>query len=81
MLGKVLGDGASEDLLDAYDRERRRNFIEIVSPRASNNLRTLYHMLPGQQRDDWIANARALAADPNKLREMMLVHEQMRTVF
>lgn len=81
VLGKVLGDGASEDLLDAYDRERRRNFIEIVSPRASNNLRTLYHMLPGQQRDDWIANARALAADPNKLREMMLFHEQMRTVF
>lgn len=80
-LGRVIHDGADEDLLDVYDRERRRNFIELVSPRASNNLRTLYHMLPGQQRDEWIAQARTIAADRDKMRETMLFHEQMRTVF
>lgn len=80
-LGRVIHDGADDSVLDLYDSERRRNFIEIVSPRASNNLRALYHMLPGQQRDEWIAQARTIAADRDRMREMLLFHEQMRTVF
>jgi 3-(3-hydroxy-phenyl)propionate hydroxylase/6-hydroxy-3-succinoylpyridine 3-monooxygenase len=38
-------------------------------------------MLPGQQRDQWIADMRAIAADKDKMRTMMLFHEQMRTVY
>ena len=80
-LGRVIQDGASEDILEFYDRDRRQKFIELVSPRATHNLRTLYHMLPGQQRDEWIAQARAIAADRDKMRQVMSFHEQMRTVF
>lgn len=80
-LGRVIHDGASEDILEFYDRDRRQKFVELVSPRATHNLRTLYHMLPGQQRDEWIAQARAVAADRDKMRETMLFHEKMRTVF
>ncbi|MCP2067570.1 UNVERIFIED_ORG: 3-(3-hydroxy-phenyl)propionate hydroxylase/6-hydroxy-3-succinoylpyridine 3-monooxygenase [Pseudomonas reinekei] len=80
-LGRVIHDGAGDKVLEFYDRDRRRKFIELVSPRASQNLRTLYHMLPGQQRDEWIEGARAIANDRAKMRETMLFHEQMRTVF
>lgn len=80
-LGRVIQDGADDDVLEFYDRDRRQKFIELVSPRATKNLHTLYHMLPGQQRDEWIAGARAIAADRDKMREALLFHEQMRTVF
>lgn len=80
-LGRVTLDGASDDILEFYDRDRRQKFVELVSPRASHNLRTLYHMLPGQQRDEWIAQARAIAADRDRMREVMSFHDQMRTVF
>lgn len=77
----VIQNGRSDDILETYDRDRRYKFIELVSPRASANLRTMYHMLPGQQRDQWIADMRAIAADKDKMRTMMLFHEQMRTVY
>lgn len=80
-LGRVLLDGASDDILDVYERDRRQKFIELVSPRASHNLRTLYHMLPGRQRDEWIDWARSISKDRTKMRNAMLFHEQMRTVF
>jgi 3-(3-hydroxy-phenyl)propionate hydroxylase/6-hydroxy-3-succinoylpyridine 3-monooxygenase len=80
-LGRITLDGADDELLEFYDRDRRQKFIELVSPRASQNLRTLYHMQPGQQRDEWIAGQRAVAADRAKMRAAMLFHEQMRTVF
>lgn len=80
-LGRVIQDGAGDNVLEFYDRDRRQKFIELVSPRATNNLRTLYHMLPGQQRDEWIAQARAIAADRDEMREVMLFPEKMRTVF
>lgn len=80
-LTQVIHDGRSDDILEAYDRDRRQKFIEIVSPRASANLRTMYHMLPGQQKDQWIADMRAVAADKDKMGTMMKFHEQMRTVY
>lgn len=80
-LGRVLLDGADDEILEFYERDRRKKFIELVSPRASNNLRTLYHLLPGQQRTEWIEWARSISNDQNKMREAMLFHEQMRTVF
>lgn len=80
-LGRVIHGGASDDILEFYERDRRRKFIELVSPRASHNLRTLYHMLPGEQRDGWIEGVRAIAVDRDKMRDAMLFHEQMRTVF
>lgn len=80
-LGRVTQDGAGEEILEFYDRDRRQKFIELVSPRASQNLRTLYHMLPGQQRDEWIEGTRRIADDRTKMRDAMLFHEQMRTVF
>ncbi|MES4992503.1 FAD-dependent oxidoreductase [Phyllobacterium sp. 22229] len=80
-LTQVVHDNRGEDILETYDRDRRYKFLEIVSPRASSNLRNMYHMLPGQQKEQWIEQARAIAADRDKMRVMMKFHEQMRTVY
>jgi len=78
-LSLVINEGVSHDILEYYDRDRRQKFIELVSPQATRNLENLYHLLPGQKRDEWIRKTREIAGSRDDMRRALLFHEQMRT--
>jgi 3-(3-hydroxy-phenyl)propionate hydroxylase len=42
-LAAVVHGRVGEEVLDEYARERRRVFVDVVSPAASNNKRMVYH--------------------------------------
>jgi len=81
VLNRVLHEGAGEDLLELYDRDRRRIFIEQTSPRASDNLRLMYYSQPGQAKDDWIEWARGVSEDDAQMRSAFGFTESMETKF
>ncbi len=80
-LNRVIHDGASHDLLEFYETDRRRIFIELTSPRASDNLRRLYYLQPGQQKDDCVDWLRNVSLDQSLMREQMRFTEDMETRF
>ncbi|ERI54522.1 hypothetical protein N878_00395 [Pseudomonas sp. EGD-AK9] len=79
-LNQVIHDGRSEDILDVFEADRRRKFIELVSPRASDNLRNLYHQKPGEAKDDWVKNTRDISKDIDRMREALRFPEVMETL-
>lgn len=81
VLNRVIHDGAGDEMLEFYDRDRRRIFIEVTSPRASDNLRTMYYMKSGQVKDEWIARTRAIGQSDALMREAFGFTEQMETRF
>ena len=81
VLNRVIHDGAGDDMLDFYDQDRRRIFIEETSPKASDNLRLMYYTKPGQSKDDWIKWARSVGKDPALMREAFSFTENMETKF
>ncbi|WP_339671469.1 NAD(P)/FAD-dependent oxidoreductase [Dasania marina] len=80
-LNRIIHDGASHDMLEHYDTDRRRIFTELVSPRASDNLRRLYYLQPGQQKDDCIEWLRKASRDEDLMRKEYSFTEQMETKF
>ena len=80
-MNRVIHDGAGEEILEFYERDRRRVFAEVTSPRASFNLRNLYHLKEGQEKEDRIAFLRAVAADPRLVEREMSFTTQMETHF
>ena len=80
-LNRVIHDGADHDILEYYETDRRRIFTELVSPRASDNLRRLYYLQPGQQKDDCIEWFRKVSNDKNLMRNELSFTEQMETKF
>lgn len=80
-LNRVIHDGANDDLLEFYERDRRRVFIEVTSPRASDNLRRLYYTKPGAQKDETIDWFRTVAKSDDLMREQFQFTEQMETKF
>ena len=81
ILNRVLHEGAGEDLLELYDRDRRRIFIEQTSPRASDNLRLMYYSQPGQAKNGWIEWARGVSKDDAQMRSAFGFTESMETKF
>lgn len=81
VLNRMIHDSAGDDLLEFYDHDRRRIFIEVTSPRASENLRTMYYMKPGQQKDEWVARTREIGQSDALTREAFGFTEQMETRF
>ncbi len=80
-LNRVIHDGAGDDMLEFYERDRRRVFIEQTSPRASENLRTMYYTKPGQSKEDFIAMIRGIGKSDDKMREAFGFTELMETKF
>lgn len=80
-LGQVITDGRNSAILTEYSDDRRRKFLEIASPRASENKKIVYHMAPGQQRDEWVDYMRSAAQSPDMLRQMFSFSEQLVTRF
>ena len=70
-LAAVLLEGASEHLLDLYDKQRRTVAVEFVQNQTIENKRRLEARDP-QLRARNLAELRAVAADPDKARQFLL---------
>ncbi len=66
----VIDGSADERILDHYAEERRRIFLELASPTAIEHKRRLQEPDPAKRREDEEKFLR-LAADPDKVREVM----------
>ena len=81
VLDRVIHDNANDQLLDFYDFDRRRIFIEHAAPRASDNLRIMYYMKPDQAKDEWTEWARKVGNDPALMREAFSFTAAMESKF
>lgn len=70
-LAAVMQGGADERILDCYAAERRRIFLEVASPAASENKRRLAEADPGRRAAD-LARLKRLNADQDFQRETLL---------
>lgn len=70
-LARVLLDGASDKLLDLYDRQRRTVATEFVQEQSIANKKRLEAREP-QARKRNLDELRATAADPEKARQFLL---------
>ncbi|MFS0850688.1 MULTISPECIES: 6-hydroxy-3-succinoylpyridine 3-monooxygenase NdpD [Novosphingobium] len=80
-LNRVIHDGAGDAMLEFYERDRRRVFAEVTSPRASANLRGLYHLKEGQEKEERISFLRSVAGDERLLERELSFTKQMETHF
>jgi hypothetical protein len=71
VLAEVIAGRAEESILDRYSAERRRIFWDISSPGASENKRMMEESDREKRLQD-IEGVKAMAADPNLARFMML---------
>lgn len=80
-LNRVIHDSDGDEILEFYERDRRRIFVERTSPRASDNLRNLYRLYPGIGKDTHTARLRKIAGDRDLMRQELSFTEQMETTF
>jgi 3-(3-hydroxy-phenyl)propionate hydroxylase/6-hydroxy-3-succinoylpyridine 3-monooxygenase len=79
-LAAVIRGEADEAVLDEYARERRRVFLEVISPAAVENKRLIFHSSdPERLRRDW-AVLRRLESDEEAARERLLFTSRWRRV-
>ncbi|MBL5974361.1 MAG: FAD-dependent oxidoreductase [Candidatus Leucobacter sulfamidivorax] len=71
-LAAVIRGEADESVLDAYADERRRVFLEIVSPAASANKRMLFDPHPAEEKAALLAGLRRIASDREARRADLL---------
>lgn len=70
-LASIIQDGASEDLLDLYDRQRRTVAQEYLQRQTIENKRNIEQKDP-REREKFHDELRAIAADRDKLRNYLL---------
>jgi 3-(3-hydroxy-phenyl)propionate hydroxylase len=70
-LSAVAADGADDGLLDDWADERRRIFLEIASPQASENKRVIYSEPDPERRRADVAAIKAGIADRELLRQRL----------
>lgn len=70
-LGAVIAGQADESVLDFYEEERRRVFLEFSSPAATEYKRLLSEEDPERQRQDR-ENLQRVTNDPAIMRQTML---------
>ena len=66
-------------MLDRYAEERRRTFVEIASPTATDFKRLVYHSHDRGQLEEQLAGMRALAADEDARRANYLGMRNLET--
>ncbi|MFC3226387.1 FAD-dependent oxidoreductase [Marinibaculum pumilum] len=79
VLAAVARGEAREDVLDYYAAERRRTFLEIASPQASENKRLIYSETDPDRRRQDVEKLRRLAEDPDVARERALFTKRLQT--
>jgi 3-(3-hydroxy-phenyl)propionate hydroxylase len=70
-LGRILLDGASDRLLDVYDRQRRAVAVEFVQEQSIANKNRLEASDPEVRKRN-LDDLRAIAADPERARQFLL---------
>jgi 3-(3-hydroxy-phenyl)propionate hydroxylase/6-hydroxy-3-succinoylpyridine 3-monooxygenase len=78
-LAAVVLEGADDAVLDRWAHERRRVFVDVTSPAASENKRVLYSEPDPDRRAADLEAIRATVADPDRLRERLKFTERLRT--
>ena len=78
-LAAVVNGEASDDVLDRYAEERRRTFMEVASPAATDFKRLVYHSHDRGQLEEQLAGMRALAADEDARRANYLGMRNLET--
>ena len=78
-LAAVVHGRVGEQVLDDYARERRRVFVDVVSPAASNNKRLVYHSSdPGRLAAD-LAELRRLEQDEQAAVDRLMFTKSLET--
>lgn len=78
-LASVVLEGTDDAVLDLWASDRRRIFVEIASPAASENKRVVYSEPdPGRRRAD-LEQIRRTLSDPDALRRRLKFTEQLRS--
>jgi len=78
-LAAVVHGTADQGVLDRYAQERRKNFLEIVSPAAVENKRIIFDTIDPEQREADFVRLRRFANDENVLLDRLMLTVRMRT--
>jgi 3-(3-hydroxy-phenyl)propionate hydroxylase/6-hydroxy-3-succinoylpyridine 3-monooxygenase len=78
-LAAVIQGAADVSVLDRYAAERRRNFLEIVSPAAVANKRMIFDTTDPRERAADLERLRKLATDQDVLLDRLMLTARMRT--
>lgn len=78
-LAAVVRGQAPADVLDRYADDRRRKFLDIASPMASEFKRLVYHSTDPERLESDLAGPRSIAGDPEKVRSAQLGMAQLRS--
>lgn len=78
-LAAVVKGEVSETVLDDYATERRRIFVEIVSPAASNNKRLVYHSSDEARLEEDLAVLRQLPVDEDAVVQRLMFPKSLET--
>jgi 3-(3-hydroxy-phenyl)propionate hydroxylase len=78
-LAAVARGDVDDTVLDRYAMERRRIFLEIVSPAAVETKRLIFDTTDPQQRDADLVRLRRLATEPDVLLERLMLTARMRS--
>jgi 3-(3-hydroxy-phenyl)propionate hydroxylase len=78
-LAAVIHREAAEDVLDRYSEERRRIFLELVSPRATENKRLIYHSSDQARLEADLKQLRRLQTDKDFVLQVVSFTKQLET--
>ncbi|WP_127131201.1 NAD(P)/FAD-dependent oxidoreductase [Georgenia sp. SYP-B2076] len=78
-LAAVIKGEAEESVLDEYARERRRVFVEVASPAASNNKRLVYHSTDPARLEQDLTELRALETDHEAVVRRLMFPKSLET--
>jgi 3-(3-hydroxy-phenyl)propionate hydroxylase len=78
-LAAVITGRADDSVLDRYAAERKRIFDDIVTPRASENKRLVYHSSDPARLQQDLDGLRRLASDPQMQIERFLFNQTLQT--
>jgi 3-(3-hydroxy-phenyl)propionate hydroxylase/6-hydroxy-3-succinoylpyridine 3-monooxygenase len=78
-LAAVIRGRADPSVLDAYSRERRRVFVELVDPAATAIKKMIFHNADPEQLERDMAGLRRLATDREALVERLMLTKRMET--
>jgi 2-polyprenyl-6-methoxyphenol hydroxylase-like FAD-dependent oxidoreductase len=78
-LAAVIHGDASPDVLDRYSEERRRIFLQYVSPQATENKRLIYHSSDPIRLEEDLKRLRRLESDKDFLLQVVSFTRKLET--
>lgn len=78
-LAAVIHGESSDEVLDRYAEERRRIFLEYVSPQATENKRLIYHSSDRARLEEDLKRLRRLETDPDFVLQVVSFTKKLET--